>query len=436
MYLRPGYGRKESSVLAADRKCRAGAHSASRPIEAQEFVVVTAAAFRRFARRWLTALGSLAACAAVPVHGAIAQDVKVVRIATGPIDTTEFPFGGLVANAISNPPGSRDCERGGNCGVPGLIANAVSTEGAWANLKAVMRGDVDMGLSQADVVNWSFYGVGDFEGQETLTRLRVLARLYPSTIHLIARKGAKIAAVKDLAGKRVAVDGEGAGTRFTVKAVLAAYGVRSSAVQMRPMNVSAAATALKDNKIDALFMVSGAPVLALQDLSRTTPFNLIPLGGEAALKLTHALPFYTLDAIPANAYGEHPEIATVAVATVLVARDDFNEELGFGIARAIWHERNKALFESGHPRGRLMNRSLAARGLGVPIEAGAARYYIAQKLMEPPPQIAPAEPSKPLPPQLPRATPPKTPATPAGNAAPKPAPRTPPAATATGAQLR
>ena len=171
----------------------------------------------RFSLYWFWAVfGFIFAYApALIPTAAFAQDVKVLRIATGPIDTTEFPFGGLVGNAISNPPGSRECDRGGNCGVPGLIANTQSSEGTWNNLKALLRGDVDLALSQADIVNWSFYGIGDFEGKETFTRLRVLARLYPSTIHLIARPGTKITSVKDLVGKRVAVDGEGTGTRYS-----------------------------------------------------------------------------------------------------------------------------------------------------------------------------------------------------------------------------
>lgn len=379
------------------------------------------------------------ACAAFAMFislSALAQDVKVVRIATGPIDTTEFPFGGLIGNAISNPPGSRECDRGGNCGVPGLIANSQTTDGAYHNLLAIVRGDIDLALSQADVANWAFYSIGDFENKEPLTRVRIVARLYPSTIHLLARKGAKITSVKDLAGKRVSVDGEGTATRFTVKAVLAAFGVTSTSVRMQTLDVTAATTALKDGKIDAMFLVSGAPVLALEDLSRTAPFELIPISGPTAEKLTHAFPFYSLGTIPANTYGEHPEIQTVAVGTVLVARDDLDDELGFGIANAIWHERNKALFEAGHARGKLMDPKLAAHGLGVPMQTGAGRYYISKGLMIPPPAIAPAEPSKPLPARsAPRAATPapatQTPAPVIPSPAPIPAPPTEPAETPT-----
>jgi TRAP-type uncharacterized transport system substrate-binding protein len=63
-----------------------------------------------------------------------AQDMKFFRIGTGGAGGTYFPIGGLIANAISNPPGSRPCEKGGSCGVPGLVAIAVSTNASVANV--------------------------------------------------------------------------------------------------------------------------------------------------------------------------------------------------------------------------------------------------------------------------------------------------------------
>jgi hypothetical protein len=70
-----------------------------------------------------TALVSLLAMGNV----AQAQDMTFFRIGTGGAGGTYFPIGGLIANAISSPPGARSCEKGGTCGVPGLIAIAVST---------------------------------------------------------------------------------------------------------------------------------------------------------------------------------------------------------------------------------------------------------------------------------------------------------------------
>ena len=61
-----------------------------------------------------------AALAATVISGSVAaQEMKFFRIGTGGAGGTYFPIGGIIANAISNPPGSRPCDEGGNCGVPG-----------------------------------------------------------------------------------------------------------------------------------------------------------------------------------------------------------------------------------------------------------------------------------------------------------------------------
>ena len=53
----------------------------------------------------------LAAAAVVTLGGiAAAQDMAFFRIGTGGTAGTYYPIGGLLANAISAPPGSRACE--------------------------------------------------------------------------------------------------------------------------------------------------------------------------------------------------------------------------------------------------------------------------------------------------------------------------------------
>merc|ERR1711865_580 len=74
-----------------------------------------------------------------------AQEMKFWRIGTGGAGGTYFPIGSLIANAISSPPGARACDKGGTCGVPGLIAIAVSTNASVANVNAIHAGQLDAG---------------------------------------------------------------------------------------------------------------------------------------------------------------------------------------------------------------------------------------------------------------------------------------------------
>jgi len=327
---------------------------------------------------------ALVAAAVYPGISVIAQEMRVIRIGAGPTGATDFPFGGLIANAISNPPGTRDCERGGNCGVPGLIAVAQTTVDAVDNLKAISSGDMEIALSQADVTDWAYRGTAAFYGQAPMDNLRVLARLYPENIHLVVKKDSPIKSVLDLKGKTVAMGAKDSGTEATAKLVLSAYGVKWNTVHMRSMGFAAVADALAEGSIDAFFMVSGAPVLTIEDLATRVPISLIPIDGPTADKLAKIFPYYTRGNIPAGTYGDHGVIPTVDVGSVLVAREGMNPELAYGIVRAIWHERNVPLFQGGHPRGKLMDKALAARDVGVPILAGADKYYIERYLMDPP----------------------------------------------------
>ena len=342
-----------------------------------------------------------AALLAAGAPPASAQDqTKGIRIGAGPTGATDFPFGGLIANAISNPPGSRECERGGSCGVPGLIAVAQTTANAADNLRAIARGDLDLALSQADVTAWAYRGAGAFGNEPPLENLRLIARLYPENVHLIVRADSPIKTVLDLKGKRVAMGTETSATAATAKLILSAFGVKWDSVQIKYLEFTAAGDALTKNTVDAVFLVSGAPVLALEDLAGRLPVRLVPISGPPADKLAQVFPFYTRGVIPGGSYGAtQTPVETLDVGSVLVGRSGMDPELAYGIVRALWHERNAPLFKAGHARGQFMDKTLAAQDIGVPILRGADRYYVQNGLMSPADVSAPQAPAPKLPPK-------------------------------------
>ncbi|MEO0774795.1 MAG: TAXI family TRAP transporter solute-binding subunit, partial [Pseudomonadota bacterium] len=115
---------------------------------------------------------------------AVAQDPTFFRIGTGSAGGTYFPIGGTIANGISAPPGSRPCDQGGQCGVPGLIAIAQSTTASVFNNTAVQNGELEAGLAAADVTRSMFLGEGKFDGKPH-EKLRIVANLYPEDLHLL-----------------------------------------------------------------------------------------------------------------------------------------------------------------------------------------------------------------------------------------------------------
>ena len=125
---------------------------------------------------------------ALAASSTLAQDITFFRIGTGGTVGTYFPIGGLIANAISNPPGSRACADGGSCGVPGLVATAVASNGSVANVQGIASGSMQSGFVQSDVAYWAFNASGIYENRPKVDVLCAIANLYPESFQLIARK--------------------------------------------------------------------------------------------------------------------------------------------------------------------------------------------------------------------------------------------------------
>ncbi len=311
-----------------------------------------------------------------------AAEMRFVRIGTGPTGGTYFPMGGLIANAISNPPGSRPCDKGGSCGVPGLIAVAQSTHGAVANVDAVVRGGIELALAQADIAYWAYHGTGVYKGKGAAEDLAAIGMLYQEAFHLVARAGSGIGAVTDLKGKRVSIGEQGSGTLVDALAILGAYGLREKDIKAAHLKPGASADALLSGDIDAFFFVAGAPIATISRLLEGGDAMLVPIDGAPARKLADTYPFLLQGEIAADVYPGAPAVPTIMVGAVLITSTRQPDDLIYGITQALWHPSNRALFVKGHPGGAQMIPEQATQGLGIPLHAGAANYYFDAGLME------------------------------------------------------
>ena len=331
------------------------------------------AARRPFAARLAFSIVLLVAGLAAGL--AMAQEMRFFRIGTGTTGGTYFPIGGLIANAISNPPGSRPCNRGGSCGVPGLIAVAQATSGAVENIREMRLGSFESALSQADIAYWAHRGLGPYKGQAPFEELRAIANLYQEAIHLVVRADSGIESVEGLRGKRVSVGEEGSGTLVDAREVLTAYGLADKDYQAYHLKPGPAGDRLVEGEIDAFFIVGGYPVAAVSEAAARIPIRLLPLDGPEAEKLREGQPFFTSLVIAENTYPDVPATPTLSVGAQWVVRSDLDEELIYGITRALWHPSTHQLLDAGHARGASIVLSNALTGLAVPLHPGAARYY-------------------------------------------------------------
>ena len=306
---------------------------------------------------------------------AMAQDLKFFTIGTGGTAYTYYPVGGVIANAISKPPGSRECGEGGSCGVDGLIASAVSSRGSVDNVNAILSGLRDSGFAQSDVAYWAYTGTGTMEGKAPATDLRTIAALFEEHIHLVALADSGINSVADLAGKRVSLDEPGSGTYVDAGLILEANGLGLDDVTAEALKGGAASEALRNGKIDAFFVVAGYPTGSLVELASAADIKLVPIDGAGAEALAGKYGFFSLSSIPADTYPGVAAAATVAVGAQWYTNANADDELIYNITKALWGGETRILLDVGHAKGKTINLDTALAGVGVPLHAGAERYY-------------------------------------------------------------
>ncbi|KOF53592.1 MULTISPECIES: TAXI family TRAP transporter solute-binding subunit [unclassified Achromobacter] len=310
-------------------------------------------------KNWITTL-TLAA-AAIGLSGA-AQAQQFFRIGTGGTAGTYYPVGGIIANAISQP--------------GKLIATAVASNGSVANINGILGGSFEAGFTQSDVAYWAYSGTGIFDGKPKAQDLRLIATLYPESIHLVARKGAGIKSVADLKGKRVSMDEPGSGTLVDVRMILGAYGMTDKDIKAEYLKPNQAGDKLKDGGLDAFFFVGGAPAGAIAELASSgAGIELVPLVGPEIDKLRKEQQFFTPDVIAANTYQNVGETKTISVNAQLVTSAKQSEQTVYDIVKALYSDSTRKTLDNGHAKGKLITKENAVKGAGIPFHPGAEKFY-------------------------------------------------------------
>ena len=292
----------------------------------------------------------------------LGQGVKPFRIGTGGGAVTSSAIGGIIARSVSNP--------------PALVVSAVASNGSIADVDAISRGQLESALSQADVVYWAFTGTEAFEGKPKAEELRAIANLYPDSIHLVVRKGAGISAVGDLRGKRVSLDERESGTAADARLVLAVWGVKETDLRPEYINLEQTIQKMKDGALDAFFHVGGYPTPAIAELAAGSEIDLVPIDGANAEKLRGDYKFLARDEIPANTYkGVAAGVRTLSVGALWITSAKVDAEIVYQVTKGLWSARTRQALDADHPKGKAIQEKDALIGVGIPIHAGAEKFY-------------------------------------------------------------
>ena len=283
-----------------------------------------------------------------------------MTMGTGSPTGTYFAYGGVLGQYITNE--------------AGIEVTPVSTGGSKDNIQGIDVGDYQLGTVQSDVMHYAWQGTRSFETEGKINTFRTVAGLYAEAVQLITTNP-NINSVADLKDKKVSIGAAGSGVYFNAIDILTAAGLTLDDIDEQFLNFDQSADSLKDGKVDAAFIVAGAPTPAVTELCMTNAnAKIVPIDGDIADKLMKDNTFYSVYKIPADTYANQAaEVSTVTVKATLIVSASAGEDEVYNLTKAIFD--NIDAIKAEHAKGAELSLENATGGLTVPFHAGAAKYF-------------------------------------------------------------
>ena len=283
------------------------------------------------------------------------DDGKVsLDFVTGGEQGTYYAFGTVLAQQVSDKTST--------------TVTAVVSKGSQANVEDIHAGAAQLGFVQSDVMSYAYNGEKLFT--EKVTDFSVVAALYMEQVQIVTLNP-DIKTVADLKGKTVSIGAKGSGVYFNALDILGAYGLSESDIKAEYLDFGDSADSLKDGKIDAAFIVAGAPTPAVQDLGTGKQVYLVSLDKEHIDNLIASSPYYKEYTIAKDVYNTPEDVTTVAFAAVVIARNDVSEAAVYNFVSAVFND----IDSISHAKKSELNVDFAASITDVPYHPGAAKYF-------------------------------------------------------------
>lgn len=273
---------------------------------------------------------------------------------TGGESGTYYAFGTVLAQQVSDKTDTK--------------VTALSSKGSQANVEDIDDNAVQLAFVQSDVMSYAYNGEKLFT--DKIDSFSVVAALYMEQVQIVTLNP-DIKTVADLKGKTVSIGAKGSGVYFNALDVLGAYDLTENDITAEYLDFGDSADSLKDGKIDAAFIVAGAPTTAVTDLSTGNQVYLVSLDKEHVDSLIASSPYYKEYTIKKDVYNTPDDVNTVAVAAVVIARNDVPEAAIYNFVSAIFDD----IDSIGHAKKSELSIDFASSITNVPYHPGAAKYF-------------------------------------------------------------
>lgn len=285
---------------------------------------------------------------------------KTLNMGSGDTTGSYYAFGNLLATHMGD--------------AAGVNIDVISTEGSVENIKGIHEGLYQLGLAQADVMSYAWNGIIPFAKDGKIRSFRAIGGLYEEALQIVTLDET-IQTVEDLRGKTVSVGGENSGVVMNAMNILDIYGLRTGEdIQTVTMSFTDSIEAMKAGKIDAAFIVSGAPTNVVEDLIAAEHAHLVNIESEKIAELQQWYPFYNKYVILSSTYtGLDHDVTTVSIQAAMIVSADMAEEDVYHLTAGIYD--NVENVSAVLARVIDMSAEAGTTGISVPFHKGAAKYF-------------------------------------------------------------
>ena len=279
-----------------------------------------------------------------------------LHIATASLGGAFYPIGQTASNLV-------------NKYAENLSMLPVVSSGAIQNPRLVNAGEVDLGMTNANMAFFAVNGTGPYKEK---MNLKGLGTLQASILHMVTLKGSSITQFSDLKGKRVAAGPAGGGTHGFLERLLEVHNMSMDDIAPSFLSYSDGFTQLGDGNVDAAFALAAFPTSAVMQALATNELEFIELSTDKLATTLEKYPYYTSRVVPKDVYRLDQDVTVIGVNNMLVVNDNMDEEIAFQLSQAIYGHMDE--FRAANAIGKQID-PLQSLSLPIELHKGAARYF-------------------------------------------------------------
>jgi hypothetical protein len=309
---------------------------------------------------------TLAAVAAALIASApAARAEQFINVLTGGTSGVYYPLGVALSEIYAE-------------GIAESRPQVQATKASVENLNLLQQGKGEIAFALGDSVKSAWEGDADAGFKEPLTKLRVVAAIYPNYVQIAALKEAGVTTVADLKGKTLSVGAAKSGTELNARAILAAAGITyEDLAKVEYLPFAESVELMKNRQLEATLQSSGLGNAAIKDLASSQEITIVAVPAEVVAAIGAP---YVAGVIPAGTYqGQDADVPTAAIVNFLVTSEDVPEEVVYQMTKLMFENLDK--MKAAHSAAGDIKLEDAAKGSPIPLHPGAERFYKEQGLL-------------------------------------------------------